>query len=361
MDGMFRPVGAESVDAVCALIDARIAWMEERGAAQWNAEDYRRWYPREYFASAAAAGCLYALVSPDGEIMAAACLHDADEWWNDGAVALYVHNLAASPACRGAGREFLRHAAGLAVRRGVTRLRLDCNDSSEPLNRWYENQGFRALGPLRAGVYRGVKREKTDLPGTPLAVNVLLFDGFTALDAFGPAEVLERLPGAQLRFVSARGGVVTGGGGVRVVTEAAAIGCDVLLVPGGMGTRTLAKDAEFLALLRTLSDKATYCLSVCTGSALLASCGALDGRRATSNKRAFAWAVSTGARVLWQPRARWTVDGRFYTSSGISAGIDMALGFVCDRLGRGAADEIARALEYRWNDDAAADPFAARE
>ena len=92
--------------------------------------------------------------------------------------------------------------------------------------------------------------------------------------------------------------------------------------------------------------------------ALLAGCGALDGRRATSNKKSFAWVKSVRGAVGWEERARWVADGKFYTSSGVSAGMDMALGFVSDRFGRSRAEGIAEQLEYVWNDDCTRDVFA---
>lgn len=78
----------------------------------------------------------------------------------------------------------------------------------------------------------------------------------------------------------------------------------------------------------------------------------------TSNKKAFARVQSVGAQVEWQAVARWVRDGKFYTSSGVSAGMDMALGFVADRYGRALAGEIAVHVEYAWQDDAGRDPFA---
>ncbi len=334
--------------------------MDESGLRQWNAEDYWRYYPREYYARAAGRGELYVLEGESGAPDAAACLFDRDEAWDDGEPALYVHNFAAAPGKKGAGRTFLRHAAALAARLGKTRLRLDCPRACEPLNRYYENQGFRASGSFRQGAYLGTLREKSDLPGRPFSVNVLLFPGFETLDAFGPAAILGRLPDARPRFVSARGGEIAGSRGVRVVTDPVgeADPDGALLLPGGIGTRELARDAAFTGLVRRVSERAAYCLSVCTGSALLAACGALDGRRATSNKRAFGWARSLGPSVLWRGAARWTADGKFYTSSGVSAGMDMALGFAADRCGRDAALEIASAVEYVWNDDPDDDPFA---
>ncbi len=192
-----------------------------------------------------------------------------------------------------------------------------------------------------------------------MTVNILLYPDFTVLDAFGPAEVLGGVEGLSLRFLSPAGGIVTSGQGARVVTEplAAMEPGGVLLVPGGMGSRPLAKDEAFLAALREAVGKVEYVLCVCTGSALLARTGALDGLRATSNKRAFDWVRSCGPDVSWQREARWVCDGRFYTSAGVSAGIDMALGFVRDRFGEETAENAARRMEYHWNRDADHDTF----
>lgn len=101
-----------------------------------------------------------------------------------------------------------------------------------------------------------------------------------------------------------------------------------------------------------------YCLTVCTGAALLAKTNLLNGRKATSNKRAFEWVKSVNSNIEWVNRARWVADGKFYTSSGISAGIDMALGFVADRFSLERAIEIAQSIEYVWNSDKNNDLFA---
>ena len=99
-------------------------------------------------------------------------------------------------------------------------------------------------------------------------------------------------------------------------------------------------------------------VSVCTGSALLAKAGLLDGLRATSNKRAFEWVMAQGPQVTWIRKARWVKDGRFWTSSGISAGIDMTLGLISHLLGRERSLEVARRAEYLWNEDRNDDPFS---
>jgi transcriptional regulator GlxA family with amidase domain len=93
---------------------------------------------------------------------------------------------------------------------------------------------------------------------------------------------------------------------------------------------------------------------------LLAAAGLLDGYRATSNKRAFAWAKAHGAKVDWVAEARWVADGDRWTSSGVSAGIDMSLALVGHLHGEATADEVADRMEYERHRDASCDPFAAK-
>jgi len=192
-------------------------------------------------------------------------------------------------------------------------------------------------------------------------INIVLFDMFETLDAFGPAEMMDKLPdGGSIGYFSQRGGQVVSSQQLTVVTESFADmdRSGVLLIPGGMGTRTLVDDEDFIAQLRALAEEASFVLTVCTGSGLLAKTGLLDGRRATSNKRAFEWVRSVGEQVNWIKSARWVVDGKFYTSSGVSAGTDMALGFIADRFGLEAALDISDRTEYIWNADKDFDPFA---
>ncbi len=190
--------------------------------------------------------------------------------------------------------------------------------------------------------------------------NIILFDGFETLDAFGPAEVIGRLSEHyRLDYYSLHGGLITSFQHVRVMTlpfsEMNTSG--VILIPGGMGTRKLVNEADWINAIKEISIQASYVLTVCTGSALLAKTGLLKGKRATTNKLAFDWVAGLDKEVLWQRKARWVDDGKYYTSSGISAGIDMALGFTSDLHGRDTAEEAARRMEYCWNDDPSNDPF----
>lgn len=193
-----------------------------------------------------------------------------------------------------------------------------------------------------------------------MKINILLFEGFETLDVFGPVEVFSKAEDIEMCYCSFTGGLVRSAQGFMILTEpiSATNSSEVLFVPGGMGTRSLVADSEFMIQLRTLIDKSRYCLSVCTGSALLAKSGGLTGKKATTNKRAYSWATSQNDQVLWQKKARWVIDGKFYTSSGVSAGTDMALAFVADQFGLPKAQEIADRIEYIWNDNPDHDPFA---
>jgi len=192
-------------------------------------------------------------------------------------------------------------------------------------------------------------------------INLLCFDGFTVLDALGPAEVFGRLPDRfALDYFSVSGGEVAGSANVRINTRPVAeiVRHDILLIPGGFGTRALVDDPAFLATLKALAEKSETVLCVCTGSALAARAGLLDGVTATSNKIAWDWVIRQGPNVHWKRRARWVADGKFHTSSGISAGIDMALAFLAKCFGENTALKVADSLEYLWNRDPEQDPFA---
>lgn len=195
-------------------------------------------------------------------------------------------------------------------------------------------------------------------------ITALVFNNFETLDLYGVVEMFGRLPDQYcLQFASVSGGMIHNHHGVTLSTTASSAltyQTDILLIVGGPGTRKLANDSYFLDELSRLSGLASWVLSVCTGSALLAKAGLLDGRQATSNKRAWHWVVTQSAQVHWQPQARWVVDGKFYTSSGVSAGMDMALGFIADKHGIDSARQIAYDIEYCWQEDSRNDEFLPR-
>ena len=194
------------------------------------------------------------------------------------------------------------------------------------------------------------------------SIGVVLFEEFELLDVFGPLEMYGMVPESfEIHMVAESGGEVASRQGPRSVVEhgfGEERQFDVLLVPGGRGTRAQIGNPRLLEWLRIQSMGAEYVTSVCTGSALLARAGVLDGVRATTNKRSFAWATSQGDNVKWEKEARWVEDGKFFTSSGVSAGMDMSLAVIGRILGQETAEQIAIWAEYEWHSEAGWDPFA---
>ena len=195
-----------------------------------------------------------------------------------------------------------------------------------------------------------------------MQVGVLLFEEFETLDVFGPVEIFGRLnEHYEIRFYSMKGGLVSNSHGVSIQTETleninSALG--IFLIPGGYGTRSEVDNEILIDQIKTISENSSFVLTVCTGSALLARTGLLDHRSATSNKRAFDWVTSQGTSVKWIRKARWTVDGKYYTSSGVSAGMDMTLGFLKERHGYEFSKQVAKEIEYNWQEEKDLDPFA---
>ena len=193
-------------------------------------------------------------------------------------------------------------------------------------------------------------------------LGVVLFEGFELLDVFGPLEMFGLAADHfGIRLIAERGGVVASRQGPKSVCDdsfQSAPAIDVLLVPGGIGTRGEVNNPVMLNWLKERSQQAELVASVCTGSALLAKAGVLDGLRATSNKQAFAWASSQSEKVQWQQQARWVEDGKVFSSSGVSAGIDMALAVIAKLVSQQAAEEAANYAEYSWQREANCDPFA---
>ena len=189
--------------------------------------------------------------------------------------------------------------------------------------------------------------------------NILLFNDFESLDIFGPIEVFGVNKNHIIKYYSVNGGAVVSRQGAKIYTEKIenANKNGILVLPGGMGTRKLVKDNNFLNILKDIGEKAEYCLSICTGSAVFAKAGLLDGKKATSNKMAFEWVKTMSDKTEWIEKARWVVCDKYYTSSGVSAGIDMALGFISDIYGIDNARKIAKSIEYVWNEDKDNDEF----
>ena len=196
----------------------------------------------------------------------------------------------------------------------------------------------------------------------PRTLGAVLYPQFELLDLYGPLEMLGSL-GERLRIVTVaeRPGPVASTQGPATLAEygyADAPKLDLVLVPGGIGTFPQLGSEAMLAFLIQRAAQAEVMMSVCTGSALFAKAGLLDGRRATSNKQFFDLVRQQGPKVRWVPEARWVEDGPLVTASGVSAGTDMALAVVARLYGRAVAEQIAALTEYEWQSDPARDPFA---
>ncbi|HXF00689.1 MAG TPA: DJ-1/PfpI family protein [Solirubrobacterales bacterium] len=175
-----------------------------------------------------------------------------------------------------------------------------------------------------------------------MQIAILIFDGLTALDAIGPYEVLSRVPGAEVRFVGKQQGpkrTDTGDLGLEADLAISELPRpEVVLIPGGAGSRPLMEDPEVLDWVRAVHGDSTWTTSVCTGALVLGAAGILDGKRATTH-----WAfLDRLAQLGAEPVAERVVeDGKVVTAAGVSAGIDMALTLA----GRLAGDQVAQAIQ----------------
>lgn len=178
-------------------------------------------------------------------------------------------------------------------------------------------------------------------------VFILVFDGITALDAVGPYEVLSRLPGATVTFVGPRRGEVrTDNGRLGLVADAdldERSACDLLVVPGGFGTRTLERDERVLAWIRAADATTRITASVCTGALVLGAAGLLAGRRANTHWAVRARLAAHGAIPVAERIVR---DGKYATAAGVSAGIDLALALTIELAGAAVAAAIQLGIEY---------------
>ncbi len=197
---------------------------------------------------------------------------------------------------------------------------------------------------------------------SPIQVGAVLFEGFELLDFYGPLEMFGLLEnGTKITIVAETAGPVrssVGPCGMADITMAGAGGFDVLLIPGGIGTRKGIANPPFLAELKRLAEASRIVATVCTGSLLLAKTGLIDGCKATTNKRAFQVVKTYAPKVDWIAQARWVEDGKYFTSSGVSAGMDMTLAVIAGLCGRATSLQVASRAEYEWHEDSSWDPFA---
>jgi transcriptional regulator GlxA family with amidase domain len=185
-------------------------------------------------------------------------------------------------------------------------------------------------------------------------IGILLFDDVEELDAVGPWEVLgawalAHPDEAEVVALSARSGQVRAAKGLRLYADRSldrAGQLDVLLHPGGMGTRPMLKDDDHLAWLRTQREQVPLLTSVCTGSLVYAAAGLLTGRPATTHWASLDLLAELDPTIEVRPDDRFVDDGDVITSAGVSAGIDMALHVVARLAGTDRAREIRRYIQY---------------
>jgi transcriptional regulator GlxA family with amidase domain len=186
----------------------------------------------------------------------------------------------------------------------------------------------------------------------PRDIGVLIFEDFQLLDASGPISVFE-MPARgitpapyRLTVYSLQGGLVRASCGIAIHTERLPLNLtlDTLVVSGGEGTRQAMTDQKMLSSIRDLSKRSRITTSVCSGAILLAAAGLLNGRRATTHWRRCPDMQRHFPDVIVEPDRIFIQDGNFWTSAGISAGIDLALALVEDDLGEDVARRSAREL-----------------
>ncbi|MBB5396128.1 DJ-1/PfpI family protein [Mucilaginibacter sp. AK015] len=179
-------------------------------------------------------------------------------------------------------------------------------------------------------------------------VGILLYDNYAVLDAMGPYHVLSELMGAKVFFVGRHKGLITTGNGLKVqcdtsISEVKQL--DILVIPGGLNeTYTATKDTELLNWIKAIDARSKYTTSVCTGAWILAATGLLKDHEATTH-----W---YGKKLLKDEFGinaadkRYVKSGKYWTSAGVSAGIDMSLGLINDIMGEEYTQTVMLDLEY---------------
>lgn len=181
-----------------------------------------------------------------------------------------------------------------------------------------------------------------------MQIAIVLYPSFTALDFIGPYEVLRALPDAEVRFVWHEPGPITADSGVLLVGATHSFdetpAPDVVLVPGGPGTVTTARDEKVLDWLRRVHPGATWTASVCSGSVVLAAAGLLDGKRATSHWSTLSALKAFGVTPVGDQRI--VHEGDVITAAGVSAGIDLGMWLAGQIGGEAKAKAIQLMIEY---------------
>lgn len=218
----------------------------------------------------------------------------------------------------------------------------------------------------------------------PLKAAIVYYDHFAPLDVYGPMQAMNlsfgltageadvNKPLFRLFSVAERTGFIQtglGGDNPQIFCSnsfATLPPVDLVLIPGGMGSRALAEDEFFTGHLGELVRKTPLVLSVCTGAGLLARTGFLEYKKATSNKtrKSWNWVISQGENIHWDYKPRWVGElnrdsqSGYMTSAGVAAGMDMMLAVIDGLFGHEIVKNTQNSMEYTWNSDPAMDPFS---
>ena len=180
-----------------------------------------------------------------------------------------------------------------------------------------------------------------------MEIAIPIFERLTALDAVGPYEVLSRIPGGRVRFLAESIGAKRTENGMLALSADALLdelpNPDVIVVPGGYGTRALMQDEQMLDWIRSAHQTSRWTTSVCTGSLLLAAAGTLDGLEATTHWLSMDVLREYGAIPV---ERRVVEQGKVITAAGVSSGIDMALTLAARIAGEEVAQAIQLGIEY---------------
>ena len=184
-------------------------------------------------------------------------------------------------------------------------------------------------------------------------VNIILFDDFETMDAFGPAQIFGMVPERfYMNYLSVNGGIVNSSQGVKVWTEI----LDpeeiqgIVVIPGGRGANKLLHlEPDTLKLIKKAIQVADYCLMIANGSAIVAQTGLLFHRQVADYPYDTNWKRMFSAEINRLPDIRWTADGKFYSSSCTVAGWDMTLSLSSDLVDLTVALQAAQKLGYAWD------------
>lgn len=179
-------------------------------------------------------------------------------------------------------------------------------------------------------------------------IGIFLYDGYQTLDAMGPYETLAQLSGVKVFFIAKQKGLVSNQRGMKVQVDTAiekVTALDILVIPGGAAeTFMVTRDTAVLSWIRKIDKTTTYTTSVCTGAWILGATGLLQGKNATTNwYRAAEMMKEYGAKFK---EARYVKDGKYWTSAGVTAGMDMGFAIVNELMGEQYTQAAMLNLEY---------------